>query len=250
MTSKKLLGIATKIHSKDEVLEKIQKNIDAGGSFLHIVSLNPEIITMANKLHEYKKVIETAQIHISDGIGVVIAGQILGIDIPTRITGVDMMDELCNVANKNSVSVVLIGGRPNVALKLAKCQKRKYPKAKFYGIQGYKDKNNPTEAEEEAIFSIVAAAKPSFIFVSFGSPYQEIWIERHKKFFSKSVCMGVGGGFDFLSGEVSRAPVFIRKIGLEWLYRLIIQPWRWRRQLRLIEFIVSVLRQRISHNQS
>jgi len=86
--------------------------------------------------------------------------------------------------------------------------------------------------------------KPHLVFVAFGSPYQELWIARHSNQFGKSVVMGVGGAFDYLSGHVYRAPEFIRKIGLEWFFRLLSQPWRWKRQLSLLKFIKLVLQEK------
>jgi len=125
---------------------------------------------------------------------------------------------------------------------LANCYNRSYPKAKFMGMKGIDNIENIKKSEEDKIFSIIADTKPHLILVSFGSPYQEKWIWKNKKYFKKMVCMGVGGSFDYLSGQIKRPPIFLRKIGLEWMYRLAIQPWRWRRQMRLIRFSWEVLK--------
>ena len=98
------------------------------------------------------------------------------------------------------------------------------------------------------ISSIVVGYKPHFVFVAFGSPDQELWIGRHKKILSGRVVIGVGGAFDYLSNNIKRAPVVIQKIGMEWLYRLVIQPWRWKRQLKLIKFVWLVIRQKWNRN--
>ncbi len=245
MTSNTLLGFTVPNDTKKIVLEKIIKNIQQDKQFQHVVSLNPEIITAGLHNLEFSKVIRTAQISIIDGTGVVVAGKLLGIPVTTRITGTDLMSELMDLAGEMSLTVVLIGGKGNVANSIAECYKQKYKNARFFGLEGFKDIANPTDAENEAVNSIVAATRPSLVFVSFGSPAQELWIDRHKNLFEHSTVLGVGGAFDFLSGNISRAPVIIRRIGLEWLYRLIVQPWRWKRQLNLIAFMWLVLKQKL-----
>lgn len=244
MDKKKILGITIPIQEKKEILEKIIKYIKNPRGFFHIVSLNPENLIICQENKKFKKIIETAQIKIIDGIGVVIAGRLNNLRLK-KLTGVDLMSELIKIASKIRLRILLIGGRPNLAVRLADCYSQKYPKAKFFGDEGIKDIKKPKKEEEKRIFSIVSRFKPHLVFVAFGSPYQELWIDRHQKKFSKMVVMGVGGAFDFLSGDVSRAPSFIQKIGFEWLYRLINQPWRWRRQLRLIKFIYFILKQRL-----
>ena len=109
---------------------------------------------------------------------------------------------------------------------------------------------NPKKEEEEAIFSIVRTARPNIVIVAFGSPEQELWLDRHNNKFSGIVCIGVGGAFDYFSGNIVHAPSIIRRFGLEWLFRLLIQPWRWRRQLRLIKFIWLVIKQKFGKRNS
>ena len=244
ISKKKLLGITLSTSSKQIILEKIEKYISNPHGFFHIVSLNPEIMVLAEENPKFKKVIETAQIKIVDGIGIVMAAQILGIEVGSRLTGVDLMKKLVETASFRRLRVMLIGGKPNLAKNLAECYSEDFPEAKFKGIEGVKDIENPTASEESAIFSIVADMRPHIVFVSFGSPGQELWIERHKKEFSNMVIMGVGGAFDFLGGKVPRAPMILRRLGLEWFFRLMVQPWRWKRQLRLVKFAYLVFRQK------
>lgn len=240
----KILDITVPIQSKKEILEKIIKYIKNPKGFFHIVSLNPENLVICQENKKFKKVIETSQIKIIDGIGVVLAGRLKNLRLK-KLTGVDLMSELIEIASKMRLRVLLIGGKDNLAVRLADCYSQKYPEAKFFGDQGIKNIKNPQKEEEKRIFSIVSRLKPHFVFVAFGSPDQELWIERHQKKFYKMVVMGVGGAFDFLSGDVPRAPSFIQKIGFEWLYRLVNQPWRWKRQLRLLKFAFLILKQKI-----
>lgn len=240
----KILEITVTPQSKQIVLEKIKKYLNSPTGFFHITSLNPENLVVAQENKEFKKVIETAQIKIIDGVGIVLAARILGIDIGERYPGVELMKDLIKLALDGRLRVLLIGGRPNLADSLAKCYSRQFSKAKFKGVYGIKDIKKPERKEEKKIFSIVATYKPHLLFVAFGSPDQELWLTHHKKEFSGVVAMGVGGSFDYLSDEVSRAPIFIQKLGLEWFYRLINQPWRWKRQVRLLRFIGLVFKEK------
>lgn len=237
MSKIKLLGFNLNLQSKSEVLEQIIKYIKIGQDFVHIVSLNPENLVIASENKTFKHVIETAQITIPDGIGVVLAARLQGVYIRDRVTGVDLMESMLELAGNMRLRVVLIGGRPNLALRVAQCQQEKYPEAKFFATMGFSDIKNPTKIEEEQVLGIVRKHKPHMIFAAFGSPEQELWLARHSKEFKGIVCMGVGQGFDVIGGIVKRAPQWIQNIGLEWLYRLLTQPWRWRRQLRLIKFV-------------
>jgi len=244
MKVNKILGITVTPESKSSVLEKILLYIRKPTGIFHIVSLNPENMVITTEDQLFKKVVETVQMKIVDGIGVVLAGRWLGVEVGERMTGVGLMEELIEMASDRRLRVLMIGGKENLALGLAKCYKDQFPKAMFKGIQGIKYIQKPEAAEEGKIFSIVADYKPHFIFVAFGSPDQELWIERHKNEFVNCVVMGVGGAFDYLSGNINRSPIFIQKLGIEWLYRLVIQPWRWRRQLRLLKFIGLIFQEK------
>lgn len=240
-----LLGISIQPLTKKEILEKIKKYILLTESFAHVVSLNPENVVLANEAKDFMEVIRAAQIRIIDGVGIVLAGQILNIDVGERLTGVDLMSDLVKEASRMRLRVVLIGGEANLAERLADCYNRAYPEAKFIGLQAIKKIKNPKKEEEDKLFSIVAEYKPHLLFAAFGSPDQELWLYRNRAYLKGVVCMGVGGAFEFLGHEIRRAPARIRIIGLEWLFRLILQPWRWRRQLRLIKFMWLVVKERL-----
>jgi len=240
--TKKILGINIFSQSKRNTLEKIKKYLKNQKKFCHIVSLNPENLIIALENKKFKKIVETAQIQIADGVGVVLAGRLLGIDTGERYPGVDLVADLLKLSSKMRLRVLFLGGGNKLAEKLADCYQKKFSFAKFFGLEGISDIKNPKKEEEKKIFSIISDFKPHLIFVAFGSPYQEFWIDRHKNKFG-CVVMGVGGALDFLGGVVPRAPVFLRKIGLEWFFRLLIQPWRLRRQLRLLKFGWLVMRE-------
>lgn len=243
MRENKILGISIKQENKQSILEKIKIYLKKPGDFFHIVSLNPENLVITQENNEFKKVIETAQIRLIDGVGIVLAGKLFGFKVE-RLTGVKLMKELIELADRISLTVLLIGGKPNLALQLAECYQKKHLKARIRGVEGIRNIKKPTKEEEKALFSIVADLKPNIILVAFGSPEQELWLARHNNELNGIVCMGVGQGFDVYGGSVKRAPVFIQKIGLEWFFRLLIQPRRWRRQLRLVKFLWLIVKER------
>lgn len=243
--STNLLNITIKPYSKKEILEQIIFYIQHPRDFIHIVSVNPENIVIAQKNKNFLEVLNHAQIQIMDGIGVLLGSSIVGIKAGERLTGVDLMQNLLNINEKMPLRVAFLGGRGYLAENIAKCYQEKYPQSEFFGTQGIKKIQNPTAAEEDAIFSIVSAMKPHIIFAAFGSPYQELWFWKHKDKLQGAICIGVGGAFDFISGNIRRAPKFIRALGLEWLFRLIIEPWRWKRQLKLISFVYLIIKQKI-----
>ena len=243
MKHNQILSITIPTHSKRDILEKIKKYLYDPKGFYHIVSLNPENLVVAQEDKTFKEVIETAQIKIIDGAGIVLAAHILGFDVGERLTGVELMEELIRLANNIRLRVLLIGGKPDLALRLAQCYRDKMLQVKFKGIIGIKNIKTPEKEEEETISSIVTEFRPHIVLVAFGSPDQELWLYRHRSLFKDCLCMGVGGAFDYLSGQVTRAPKFIQKIGLEWLYRLIRQPWRWKRQSKLLKFIWLIVKE-------
>ena len=238
-----LLGMKIRSLSKDIILEQIKKYISQPADFFHIVSINPENVIIAYENNEFKKVIETSQIQLIDGVGITLASKILGFEVE-RFTGVDLMLELIKLADALRLRALLIGGRPNLANQLAECYNHIYNQASFKGIEGIKNIDNPLKSEEKYLFSIVTQFKPQLLFTAFGSPEQELWLDSQKRQLNGIVCMGVGGAFDFLGRTHPRAPKFIRSTGLEWLFRLILEPWRWRRQLRLIKFIWFVIKEK------
>lgn len=246
MTVNKILGVTVKPSGKEIILEKIQKYMSHPEGMMHIVSLNPEIMIIGQQNKAFQAILNSAQVTLADGIGLYTAGKLLNIPVGDRLTGTDTMGYLLDYCGRERFSVLFIGGKPKVADDLAKCYSQKYPKAAFIGIQGVTDiLALPNQDEEQYIADIVSDRKPRFVFTSFGSPYQEIWLQKHAQLFAGCICMGVGGGFDFLGARVPRAPQLLRNIGLEWLFRLFKEPWRWRRQLRLIEFIWLVFLQKL-----
>jgi len=241
----KILGIPLRPQKTDSILEYILKDSFLSPQFLHIVSVNPEILVQSQDDEEYKKIVSTAQIQLIDGIGVVGAGYLLhGVRLP-RLAGAQLLELVLKVGGERGLSIGLIGGKADIAETIADCYGKIYPRSTFFGTQGFVDIKNPQKNETKAVNTIVKARRPHIVFVSFGSPAQEKWIEDNRALFEGVICVGVGGAFDFVAGKTKRAPTFVQDLGAEWLWRLLHEPWRWRRQLRLVRFVYLVCKQKI-----
>ncbi len=166
----------------------------------------------------------------------------------SRLSGTDLMLDLCRLAVERGWKVMLIGGRKGIAalaaekIKNLKSQNQNYNKKfEIVGIEGSRDIKNETDQEKQKIIKKINQFAPHLLFVAYGAPWQEKWIARNLSKIKVNIAMGVGGAFDYFSGRVRRAPNFVRKIGIEWLWRLFSQPWRLKRQLALLRFIWLVI---------
>lgn len=226
---RKMLGVGFSIVSQKEVLEYILRKISSEAKKFYIVTPNPEILIIANKDKDYKTILNSADLALADGIGIILASKFLGVSLKGRVTGIDLVENLCRKVSIQPITVSFLGGGPKIAERTAECLKKNYPslKVKFAG---------------DSVHSVSELKGTDILFVAFGSPKQEFWIAENLKTLPVKVAIGVGGSFDMISGEVKRAPVFIRNLGFEWLYRLIRQPWRVKRQFSLLLFIYLVLR--------
>lgn len=240
-----LFDIPVRPLSKKQVLDEVSSFLSKkSNEMFHITSLNPEIIVLTKQDESFKDALCQSSLKIVDGVGVFVASKVLNIDAGERYAGVDLMKEIIELAGKERLPTVLIGGKANLALELADCYNTKFGSKTFYGVEVPQNISGMNTSEKNHIISAISALKPRILLVAFGSPTQEKWIEANKDVFKGMVCMGVGGAFDFASGTVRRAPWFVRRLGLEWLFRLIIQPWRIKRQMRLLTFVKMVVIER------
>lgn len=243
-----LLGVGVSNLSKDEVLEEIKKWLTTRRGFCQIVTVNPEFLVLAQKEKRFKTVLNSAQIATADGIGTLLAGKILGTPFKEKVAGITLMEEMIKRASDCRLTVGLIGGKSRVALETAECLKKEYPNFDFFALEGAKDVKNETLAERAKIMAIIRKRKPQMLFVGFGAPWQDCYIDSLKKDLGPIdhplIAVGVGGSFDEMSGRIKRAPNWVGKLGFKWLWRLIVEPWRWRRQLALIEFAWLVFKQK------
>ncbi len=227
-----LFGVGFTNAKEHDILEFIVTGLRKSTEKYYVVTPNPEILVIADKDPRYKTVLNNAKLALPDGIGVMIAGKILGRPLKERIHGVDLVENLCREVSNWPITVGFLGAGPRVAEQAAECLQKRYSKLSV----GLVAKEWSKGLEDKKI---------DILFVAFGSPKQEMWIADNLKTLPVKVVIGVGGAFDFISGNVVRAPRFIRSLGLEWLFRLIIQPWRIKRQLSLTKFIYLVIKEKI-----
>lgn len=240
--SKTLFSLKLPTYSKKNILEYVETWTGTTTECKHIVSLNPEILVQSTKDAEFKEVLQNADLALIDGVGVKIAATLRGVQAGERFAGVDFMNEVIKAVSGRSLRVMFLGGEPNLADKLAERYSKEYSNLEFSGITGSKNiKGDIDGSDTRHILEYIHVWKPHLLFVSFGSPEQEKWVWRNRSELQGIVCAGVGGAFDFGVGAVPRAPQPMRAIGMEWFYRLIMQPWRIQRQLRLPVFLWFVL---------
>ncbi len=236
---KNLLGVGFTDEGIGTILEYVEQIISKKEKKYFFVTPNPELLVIANKDPEYKKVLNDADLALIDGVGILIAGKILGVLLKHKISGIDLMESVCKRVAEKPITVGLLGGGHGVAEDTAECLKSKYPGLRVTFAVSELSKFVPGKEE------VSSMPNTDVLFVAFGSPRQEIWLHEHLKNLPITIGVGVGGAFDMISGKVIRAPGFVRSLGLEWLFRLVIQPWRIKRQLKLLEFILLVIRERI-----
>lgn len=195
------------------------------------VAINPEKIYRASYDPQVRNLLNQAEICICDGIGTALAVRVLHGRKMERITGVSLFFALIKAAAQRQWKVFLLGAAPDVNEAAAEKLLEDYPGLKIVGRQdGYFQ-------DSAAVVSAINDAGAQLVFVAMGSPRQEIWITENRDKLNAPFCMGVGGSFDVVCGKVEWAPAFYRKTGTEWLYRLVKEPKRWKRQLALPKFL-------------
>lgn len=209
-----------------------------------IVTVNPEFICAAQKDKKFKRVLNQADLSVPDGFGLKIGAAMCNQKIGERITGVDLTWELAKLAAEKGYKIFLLGAASGVAEKTAKRLKLLYPKLKIAGTYAGRP-------DEPGILKRILKGKPDILLVAFGAPAQDKFIYSLKTIYSDfglrisdlpKIAMGVGGTFDYISGMAPRAPKWMRDLGLEWLYRLILQPSRITRiYTAVIKFPLMVL---------
>lgn len=250
-----ILGVGVTNETEEKILEYVVENIEQNTKKYYITTPNPEILVYATKNPDFKKIINEADIALCDGVGLILAGQILNKPFKERVTGVDLMEKLCEKVAKKPITVGFLGGRGRVAELSAQRLKNKFPDLQIVFAEAgnpdektvlmLKDKiRHTTRAKVNAIGHDKTTI--DILFVAFGFPKQEEWIAKHLGDLSVRYAMTVGGSFDYVSGSVPRAPRAMRELGIEWLFRLVKQPWRIKRQLALIEFIFLIMKAKFS----
>lgn len=233
----KILGVPVHPLTMNEsvaVLEdKLQKKEQA-----FVVTANAEIIMMCQQDKEYNNIVsEQADLVLPDGAGAVWAGRYLGNEVPERVAGFDLYNQLLKLSADKGYKAYFFGGAPGVAEAAKNKAEELYPGVQIVGCRnGYF-----TEAEEENIIKEINDAAPDMLFVALGAPKQEKWLVKYRNQLKPRVLMGIGGSFDVLAGKMERAPKWMQEASLEWAFRLYKQPSRFMRMLALPKFVLKVI---------
>ena len=203
-----------------------------------VVTANAEIIMEAGKQPDYLQLIRSAQLVTPDGAGAVWAGRHLGYKIPERVAGYDLFHRLLDKAAEKHIKVFFFGGKPGVAEQAAQAAVKLYPELEVAGCRNGYFK----ETDEPEIVDKINRSGAEILFTALGAPKQEFWLHRHRGVLKANILMGIGGSFDVLSGNSKRAPLWMQRASLEWLYRLCSQPYRFGRIVgTLPPFVIKVL---------
>ncbi len=238
-----VLGVGLSPVTMHEAITLIEERLKRGERSF-VVTPNPEIVMAARANPVYRRTLNQATLALPDGFGVTLAARLFGHRLPERIAGIDFLNALC--ARRHSV--FLLGALPGVALAAGRALEHAYPGISIRGAMDGGDWDPRTgELADESVFDAIRAATPTVLAVALGHPKQEQWIWDHWDRLSEAaVVIGVGGSLDYVSGATRRAPLWMRRAGLEWFYRLLRQPNRIGRIVTAtVTFTFTVLRERL-----
>lgn len=234
-----ILGAFVDIVNTGQALQKI-KELGRDGQPSHVITLNAEIVYQAQEDPDLLRIINEADLVTPDGIGIVWAGRKLGYPFHERVTGIDLLYQLCSEAAKEGWRVYLLGAAPGVAEEAGRKLCTAYPGLHICGCHdGYF-----SEQEMDALTAEIRDTQPDILFVALGAPKQEFWIKQYKQQLNVPVSIGVGGSFDVVAGIKERAPQWVINANLEWLYRLSKEPSRFKRQLALPKFAWLIVKKK------
>ena len=236
-----ILGVAVDNVTMAEAIGRV-KGLFSAGKKAYVVTPNSEMVITARKDKEFTQILNRSDLSIPDTAGLVWASRIWGTPLKEWVAGTDLFFRLCEESARRGGQVFLLGGQPGVAERAAQALKERYSKIKIAGT--FAGDGSPA-GDAETVRQIKNSAKKpiDLLFIAYGHGKQERWIKRNLSKVPVKVAIGVGGAVDFAAGEQRRAPQKIRRLGFEWLYRLILQPWRIRRQWALVPFIFLTFRE-------
>lgn len=243
--------------SKSDLLVFINSRLNNKNGLLTIATPNPEQIVLSEQDPSFAASLHQFDLLLPDGQGLIWASKFLASKTPAanppartlseRIAGREVVAELLAEAQQRQLPTLVIGGRGYNDQVIAGSHLPSNTLYKVVATDGYSQAARPTNQEEKELQQLITKLKPAIVFVALGAPYQEKWVVAHRALLESAgvrIAMVVGGSFDYLLGRVPRAPQLVVQLKLEWLFRLVTQPWRWRRQLSLITFVGMVLQAR------
>ena len=231
-----LMGVPVYDVTMGETLDWVSRWIEQGEP-RQIATVNPEFLVRARADPGFRATLNRAALCIPDGIGLLWATRMRGRRLRERVAGSDLVPSLAEVAAERGWRIFFLGAAPGVAETTAKILTTQHPNLQVAGCYA----GSPDPAEEVGITSRIRSTDADVVLVAYGAPRQDLWLARNLAETGAAVGVGVGGSFDFIAGVARRAPRWVQKLGLEWLHRLVLEPWRWRRQLALPYFVWLVL---------
>jgi N-acetylglucosaminyldiphosphoundecaprenol N-acetyl-beta-D-mannosaminyltransferase len=240
MDSVEILGCRLDLLDADQATERIMQFV-RDGSAAQIVTLGTEMVVYAQRDPAFRDVVNHSALSLCDTVGLLAVARHRGAQLRERVTGVELIDHLSARAARDGINVFFFGGAEGVAADAAGILEARFPGLRVAGTRN----GFFTSEDEPQIVEAIRASGAGLLFVGLGSPRQEMWLARNLRATGCGAAVGVGGSFDVLSGRVRRAPQMWRRFGLEWLYRLIREPHRFRRQLALPYFVWLVLLERL-----
>jgi N-acetylglucosaminyldiphosphoundecaprenol N-acetyl-beta-D-mannosaminyltransferase len=234
-----LLGVPLDAVGREEIEQRIAAQLgDAGSGLLHVVTLNPEYVIASRSRHDFREAVEHAELSVPDGAGVVWAVRWLYGRRISRVTGVDLASWLLSADDLDEARSFLLGTPASIAELQGRHPLR---------VAGRWGAGRAEPADDAESIERIRESGATVVLVGYGAPAQVLWIERNRAALDDAgvrIAIGVGGALDYLAGTVRRAPEPVRALGLEWAYRLVREPWRWRRQLALPKFAILIARAR------
>jgi len=239
MTRIDVLGVGFDDKTVDEAVS-CARMIMSSGEKAYIVTPNPEIVWACRRDTALRDAVNGAGLVLPDGIGIILGARILGRPLRCgRVPGIDFAASLFDIMAQDSRSVFLLGSKPGVAEEAGAKLEEKHPGIVIAGVaDGYFTDDGP-------VIEQINTAKPDLLLVCLGAGKQELWMSENINRLNTSLCAGLGGSLDVFAGKVKRAPVFFQKLGLEWFYRLICQPSRIKRMIKLPLFVFAVILKRL-----
>ena len=232
-----ILGLPVDRITYRQWLNLIDKWVQTGTRCHHVCTTNPEFMIIAQGDSHFANILRRADLCVPDGAGLLWAANLLKNPIPERVTGSDGVPAIAEEAAKKGWKLFFLGAAEGVAEEAAYILQEDYPGLQIVGTYS----GSPAPEEEDEIVAMVNASGADILLVAYGAPNQDKWIARNMPRLQVKMAMGVGGTFDFITGRVPRAPEWMQMLYLEWLYRLIIEPWRIVRMMRLPRFVVAVI---------
>jgi N-acetylglucosaminyldiphosphoundecaprenol N-acetyl-beta-D-mannosaminyltransferase len=239
VTRIEILGVPVDAVTEPEALEWAVRAL-ANGRPRQVATVNPEFVMRARRDPDFAAALKRADLCLPDGAGLLWAARRQRQSLPARIAGVDFVRALARAGATGGWRFFLLGAAPGVAEAAGLALGREYPGLQVAGTLA----GSPDAALDPVTVGAVRGSRADILLVAYGAPAQDLWIARNLPATGARLAIGVGGALDFIAGRTRRAPRWMQDRGLEWLHRLALEPWRWRRMLALPHFVIRVMLER------